>query len=412
MYGRINVVNLFFLLLIFTMNPIIIAYIFKYNYYLNILLVSLINIIFFYYIIKNKLILHIPRFIQVILYIHILITLNTLLMYQKITHGLLFFTFFIELLILSYVLINDVEGLIKKITFIIKTILVLNLIVFVAVNILKLPYSQIILSINGEYIRHHFMYLAFVLDHQENFLGWSFHRVHSYFTEPAQFSTFLVFFILILKMNNYRGSFKLFWINGFLSFSMMFYVFFLLYLFFKIFWKIKSYHVIFILFLLQITISILLLNYIGLKDFAIFMSVYIDASNSFLMKAGSIIARLEFFLNNINSGIFYPLGIGYADNIDQQELLFNNTDEKSFVGIRSATGLLGNIMAIGGILTLFYFMWLTYTLENKFKNKLEVIVLLKAALVLFSLLSTSGLYSPIVAILIGITSKNILQKNG
>ncbi len=45
-------------------------------------------------------------------------------------------------------------------------------------------------------------------------------------------------------------------------------------------------------------------GYIGLKDFAIFMSVYIDASNSFLMKAGSIIARLEFFLNNINSGIF------------------------------------------------------------------------------------------------------------
>ena len=227
MYGRINIINILFILIIFSMNPFIIAYYFKYNYYLNALFFSLINLIFIHYLIKHKLILHLPKIFQVLLISHIFIAINTLIMYQKISHELLFFTFFIDMIIMSFLLVKDVDNLIKNIAYIVKALLILNLIVFFSVNILKLPYSQIVLNIDGEYIRHHFMFLGFVLDHQENLLGWSFHRVHSYFTEPAQFSTFLIFLLIVLKINGYNKSFTLIWINGLLSFSMMFYIFIL-----------------------------------------------------------------------------------------------------------------------------------------------------------------------------------------
>lgn len=410
MYKRINVVNILFLFIVFSMNPIVFAYLFKYNYYMNVFFIALVNLIFFYCLIKNRFVLYLPKSLKVIFLIHILIIVNTLFMYQKVTHELLFFSFFIELLILSFLLVNDAKALINKIVFIIKIILVLNLIVFVSVNIFKLPYSQIILHINGEYVRHHFMYLGFVLNHQENLLGWSFHRVHSYFTEPAQFSTFLVLLILILKIDNYKGSYKLFWINGFLSFSMMFYIFFFIYIFFKLFKSIKASYMILFFFILQVIISFWLINYVDFKEFSSIANGSIDPQNSFLMKAGSIMSRLDFFYNNIRTGTLYPFGIGYADNIDQQSLLYGNLKEKAFVGIRSATGLSGTFMAVGGIFLLLFLFTLLIKMENTFKNNSQSIYYIRSGLVLFSLFSTSSFFSAFVAVMIGITYKNFLKK--
>ena len=411
MYGRINIINILFILIIFSMNPFIIAYYFKYNYYLNALFFSLINLIFIHYLIKHKLILHLPKIFQVLLISHIFIAINTLIMYQKISHELLFFTFFIDMIIMSFLLVKDVDNLIKNIAYIVKALLILNLIVFFSVNILKLPYSQIVLNINGEYIRHHFMFLGFVLDHQENLLGWSFHRVHSYFTEPAQFSTFLIFLLIVLKINGYNKSFTLIWINGLLSFSMMFYIFILAYIFFKVFKNIKAYYLILVLFILQLLIASWLINDIGMADLSSVVNKSFDSSNSFLMKAGSIMSRLEFFYNNISSILIYPFGIGYADIIDQKLLLFNNIEDKNFVGIRSATGFLGTVVSIGGLVLFVLYFLLLFRIENKFKNNLNNIYHIRAGMVLFSLLSTSGLFSPFVAVLIGITFKNLVNKN-
>ena len=126
MYGRINIINILFILIIFSMNPFIIAYYFKYNYYLNALFFSLINLIFIHYLIKHKLILHLPKIFQVLLISHIFIAINTLIMYQKISHELLFFTFFIDMIIMSFLLVKDVDNLIKNIAYIVKALLILK----------------------------------------------------------------------------------------------------------------------------------------------------------------------------------------------------------------------------------------------------------------------------------------------
>ena len=191
----------------------------------------------------------------------------------------------------------------------------------------------------------------------------------------------------------------------------MFYIFILAYIFFKVFKNIKAYYLILVLFILQLLIASWFINDIGIADLSSVVNKSFDSSNSFLMKAGSIMARLEFFYNNISSILIYPFGIGYADMIDQKLLLFNNIEDKNFVGIRSATGFLGTVVSIGGLVLFVLYFLLLFRIENKFKNNLNNIYHIRAGMVLFSLLSTSGLFSPFVAVLIGITFKNLVNKN-
>lgn len=126
--------------------------------------------------------------------------------------------------------------------------------------------------------------------------------------------------------------------------------------------KIKAIHIVIIMSIIQILVAIWLINDIGLANVASFFRGNVDPSNAILMKAGSLISRLEFFINNISSLFISPVGIGYPDKMDQVLLLNNNIvpEGQYFYGIRSPTGLLSSTIAIGGIwlLALFYMLFI------------------------------------------------------
>jgi hypothetical protein len=196
----------------------------------------------------------------------------------------------------------------------------------------------------------------------------------------------------------------------------MFYVFFILFVFYNFFKRVSAFFILSILFILQILIAIILIYYVGFETLQTFSDNSISAENAIFMKFGSLLERLGFFLNNISTILYSPIGIGYPDIKDMLGFLDINLNENEtsyLSGLRTPTGLIGMVIPAGGFWLLGLYFYGVYKAEVFFKRFMmyESLPYIKAGIVMISLISTSSFFSPLFAVLIGVFFKKQKMKS-